>query len=148
MSFITRIEISHRLIQRAIVVNNKKFEEIEKDVIGLVVRDIRTRFLLAPLTQTGGYVLGGVYWRPVQPEYLYKRPERKGGKLLVDTGRLKDTLTNTANAQFYAKLDGAGLVIGSDLAYAGYQHNMRPIVFQHKNLTESIYKLFESYNKS
>lgn len=65
------------------------------EMIRLVAQaDVDERFATAPGSH-GGAVYGGEFWVGLSQSYLQKRPDRAGGKLLQDTGELRQSFTSS-----------------------------------------------------
>lgn len=56
--------------------------------------DVDERFDSAPSTTAGGAVYGGAMWVPLAESTLMANPKRTGGKLLQDTGELRQSFTS------------------------------------------------------
>lgn len=90
------------------------------DVVGDVIReDYKLRFESSPPSSVGGEVYGGVYWRALQEGYLLKRPDRRQGQVLIDTGDTMRAFTDKLNpnhvAEFEDSDNGFVIRVGAEL---------------------------------
>ncbi|MBD1871954.1 hypothetical protein H6F75_00520 [Nodosilinea sp. FACHB-131] len=119
---------------------------IAREIRQVVLADVDERFASAPSVESGGVVYGGVYWPPLSPSYLARRPERSGGQLLRDTGELEQSFTGNG-AVFQSGADE--VVVGTSLPKARGLHGgvfwgvskpdlARPILFVHDALADDV----------
>lgn len=118
-----------------------KAEDIREaaDAIRLLIQeDVDTRFANAPLTETGGEVLGGVQWRSLSESYLLRNPRRLGGQILRDTGELQQSLTSEGHPFNVFEVTESEIVFGTALVKASRLQRDRPFMFWHPILLEKI----------
>ena len=81
-------------------------------------------------------------WRPLQPE----TKERKGSsRILVQTGRLRASVTDASDPGFYSVLRTRSLTLGSSLDYAPYVNKRRPIIRLTKEVVKRWSKAFGDF---
>ena len=126
------------LINSLEITEEKKYE-IYSSIADIIRQDIEKRFQTAPPAQTGGYVYpGNVQWVECSVGYLDSRPDRREGQLLIDTGKLKDSLTISDFPESLFRVDGLGFKFGTEVEYAGKQNDKRPFLFYHYELEKEI----------
>lgn len=106
-------------------------------MVTIIRDDIRLRFQNAPAVETGGIVLGDVFWRPLNEGYLMARPDRRGGKMLTDTGALKASVTEDT-AESFTEITSEQIRVGTTLPYAGKINTEFPFIFWHPILLERV----------
>ena len=100
--------------------------------IGLAAQaDTDRRFDSSPPVETGGPVSGGINWPALTEGYLASRPERLGGQIYRDTGELQQSFQILRQSQ-------DEIVYGSNLTKAGRLQELRPIVFAHPALVQTV----------
>lgn len=111
----------------------------------LMQEDVDTRFANAPAVETGGEVLGGVYWRSLSESYLAQNPRRYGGQVLRDTGELQQSLTAEGHPYNVFEVTDSEIVFGTALIKASRLQRDRPFIFWHPLLLEKIANYLVSY---
>ena len=104
----------------------------------MLQEDVDTRFANAPLTEVGGEVLGGVYWRSLSESYLVQNPKRYGGQILRDTGELQQSLTAEGHPYNVFEVTDSEIVFGTALIKASRLQRDRPFMFWYRELLEKI----------
>lgn len=121
----------------------EKFERkdnlrLQEGIVEIIRNDIMQRFLSSPSTTSGGVVHGEAYWRALKEGYLRQRPDRALGQVLIDTGRLKDSLTIPGAPGSYVTYGGDSIEFGTDVEYAEELNKTWNILFFHLGLMEKI----------
>jgi hypothetical protein len=114
---------------------------IESSFRQALIEDMKKRFESSPPTTSGGVVAGGRFWQKLTDSYLTQRPDRALGKIYIDTGALKTSLT-TYNVNMISTWDGESYEFGTKIPYAQQLQKYRPIVFWHKELVEKLAKVY------
>lgn len=107
-------------------------------IITIIREDIAKRFQSSPSTTSGGMVYGGVYWRALREGYLRSRPDRAMGKVLIDSGVLRDSLVIPNAPGSYVNYDGGSIELGTNVEYAEELNRTWSILFFHDGLMEKI----------
>lgn len=125
-----------------------QFKEIERrggdvslaidGVAGLVSEDVGLRFAGSPSVETGGTVWGGVVWLPLTEYTLRLRPDRKGGKLLIDTHKLELSFIKGNPDNIATSTRSNEMVFGTRVPYAAKLQKKRPIIFWHDILYKKV----------
>lgn len=117
------------------------FEEQEKlkmKLAKVMSEEMDERFASAPATTQGGYVQGGVFWKPLSESYLAQRPERKVGRIYKDTGELMRSF-NINSPNLVSTFDGNNTYqFGSSIPYAKDLQSVRQIVYFYDDLLEKL----------
>lgn len=128
----------------------KNLRPIARDTALVAQADVDERFDTAPSTTTGGTVYGGKQWAPLTEAYLksYERRNngrnRRGGKLLNDTGELLQSFTIGGKGNIFNSTADA-IEFGSGLAKAAGLQNKREMLFEHPELVEQVTELWTAY---
>lgn len=117
--------------------------------VGDLVRDeFNLRFQSSPSTQTGGMVQGDVYWRALNDGYLAANPRRRGGQVLIDSGKTWKSFANADAAGNINEFDADEMTFGSSLDHVPRLQEIWPIAFWSPELLEAIAAyLVEWYTK-
>lgn len=110
---------------------------IADGIVTMVRDDVRLRFQSSPAVEVGGMVWGDVYWRPLTEGYLLSRPDRQSGQILIDSGALKQSVTEDT-AESFTSITSEEIKIGTTLPYAGEMQEKFPFIFWHPILLERI----------
>ena len=121
-------------------------------VFGAILQtDVDRRFQSAPSVSSGGTVYGGEIWPRVEEEYLDRNPNRRGGKLLRDTGELQQSFTIGSRGNLY-DVNNQSLTFGSVLPKArgldsgrGNPKKARSLIFAHDQLADELTDAYVSY---
>lgn len=104
---------------------------------GILQSDIEDRFASAPGVRQTATVHGGALWESLSDRYLARRPDREGGRQLIDTTALKESF-QVGDAHNIATASATELEFGSDVIYAAAQDRRRPIAFFHEDLVSAL----------
>lgn len=132
-----------------------QFNEIERrgadvslaidGVAGLVSEDVALRFAGSPSVETGGTVWGGVVWLPLTEYTLRLRPDRKGGKLLIDTHKLELSFIKGNPDNIATSTRSNEMVFGTRVPYAAKLQKKRPIIFWHDILYKKVLDYLQAW---
>lgn len=106
-------------------------------IFGLLQDDVQERFETAPGVRETAVVHGGAVWESLSDRYLARRPDREGGRQLVDTTKLKDSFV-VGDLNNIATATADSIEFGSEVVYAAPQDRRRPILFLHDDLVSLI----------
>ena len=117
-------------------------EKLKARLAKVMSDDVEKRFASSPSTVRGGYVEGGEFWKPLSESYLASRPDRKAGRIYVDTAQLMRSF-NVNSPNLVSKFsDNLTYEFGTNLPYAPKLQNMRQIVFFYDELLDKIAEQF------
>ena len=117
---------------------------LAKELAKIVQEDLNMRFLTAPATEVGGEVWGGAYWKPLSQYTFNLHPNRRGGKIHIDTGRLwKASITPGGESLYELRDNQFKFEILVD--YAAKLQQWRQILFWHPVLVEKLTKKISTY---
>jgi len=103
----------------------------------IIREDIEQRFISSPTTEDGGYVHPGtVFWKELSDSYLNNNPKRKKGRILIDTGRLRDSFIYEDMGENLSEYNPEefSAEVGSKVPYAKRQDRQRNIMVDHPEL--------------
>jgi len=115
---------------------------ISDQVAQLIRDDINTRFLLSPVTTTGGMAHGGIEYRKLSNMAFRQNPRRLSGQIHIDSGTLWRGAI-TPGAQNVYHVDGDTFFFELTAKNVDELQKLRPIVFWHNELLEKIAKLIQ-----
>jgi phage gpG-like protein len=128
-----------RLQQRAATVTTA----LARDT-GLVIQgEVDEIFNSAP-GSGGGSVAEGVTWPALTEAYLKRRPDRRSGQILRDTGELLNSLT-VGGAGNILQVDADSLTFGSALPKSGRLNRDRQYLFITNSMTAAVTRLWEKH---
>ena len=115
-------------------------------------------FASSPPTTVGGTVFNGEYWEPLSLEYRAARnrsgkksESRDNGQLLLDAGKLWQSLQSSSTTTFSPRSAANFFQSGSDfIAFGtnlpqGFNNNKRPFLAHTDSLSELVRKAIENY---
>lgn len=107
-------------------------------------RDFGQRFKSSPSATTTGEVYGGVQWKRLSDATLQSNPKRAKGKVLIDSGELRDSLKKGKPGNI-AEVQGDTVTFGSSLKKAVWNDETRPIVVVHPELVRQSTEVLEKW---
>lgn len=112
---------------------------IAKDLAQIVRDDIDRRFQSSPSTEVGGVVFGGVSWNKLTDYTLKRHPHRKGGKVLIDTGEMRQECISDSGMgnRYYTQVPGFFTYILRNKKAVENQEK-RPILVAHRELLDEV----------
>lgn len=93
-----------------------------RGIFGEIAKDFATAE--GTVFRNQGRTAGFEKWAPLNPDYAArKKAEGYGSKILIRTGALKSSLTNTSDPGFFIKSTPRSMEIGTRAPYAKFLHN-------------------------
>ena len=114
-------------------------------VCSLVSEDVGLRFAGSPSVESGGTVWGGVTWLPLTEYTLRLHPDRKGGKLLIDTHKLELSFIKGNPDNIATSTRNNEMVFGTRVPYAPKLQKKRPIIFWHDVLYKKVLDYLQAW---
>jgi phage gpG-like protein len=141
-----KLKLEHSALLKKMVEPHKKMAErledmtpIARDLADIVRDDIDLRFRSSPATEVGGEVHGGVYWDKLTDYTFSLHPERRGGKVLIDTGELyRDSISEGQGNRY--RIDGREFTFELTSKKAVENQAKRPIAIVHDDLLRKVAK--------
>lgn len=100
--------------------------------------DVKKRFSSSPSTVQGGYVHGGVHWKPLSESYVANNPTRQQGRIYIDSGALMRSFEINSPNLISDFSNNKIFEFGTSVPYAKKLDKTRPIVFFHEDLLNVI----------
>lgn len=114
-------------------------------VFDIISKDIDNRFNKSPLTQLGGIVPPNIYWEKLSETTFKINPARFNRQILIDTGRLRKSVTNINDAENIARTYHRQFIYGTDVPYAKEVNKKRQFIKFHPELIRKINRYLLAY---
>jgi hypothetical protein len=120
------------------------FGPIAGRLYDLAEADFERRFASAPNVTTSAAVYGGVEWERLAESTLRSNPKRRGGKILIDSGELRDSFKRGKPGNV-ASVAGSVVIFGSELKKAIWNNERRPMNPAHPQLSKRASSIITNY---
>ena len=117
---------------------------IQRDLDDIQREELNLRFQSSPGTEVGGTVYGDVYWDRLSNWYLNQVPRRRGGQIMIDTGRLRTDATSPGSGNS-SNFNGAEYEFSINTPYATKQNTMRQLLFWSEGLLKQTEEAILNY---
>lgn len=121
-----------------IKLKSNDYTGVEAQLYEILRKDAELRFKSSPPSSAGGEVYGGVYWKELSESYLVSNPHRRTGKVYIDTGNLRDSLTIPNHPDSEFEINGTEIVFGTSAPDVDKLNKSRPILFWHPLLLKQV----------